>query len=59
MSAKRQIVILQKLTEDKSCTIKQLSLLCDVSYKTVQNEIKNINNIFKRKGFQTSISFYI
>lgn len=56
MTINRQTVILEKLANDHGCTIKQLSLLCDVSYKTIQSDIKYINDIFKRKGSKAFIS---
>lgn len=47
---KRQAVILQKLLKEGGCTIRQLSLLCDVSYRTIQNDIRDINHLLHRKG---------
>lgn len=56
MTINRQAIILEKLVNDHGCTIKQLSLLCDVSYKTIQSDIKCINDILKRNGSESFIS---
>lgn len=53
--ANRKAVILQKLMKDGCCTIKELSLLCDVSYRTIQNDIQDINHLFHRCGSPTKI----
>lgn len=56
MSINRQTIILKKLVNNQGCTIKQLSLLCDVSYKTIQSDIKSLNASFKRIGSKAFIS---
>lgn len=56
MKKNRQVRILQKLMNDSCCTINQLSLLCDASYKTVQGDIKEINQQLKRMHLNTMIS---
>ena len=55
MKKKRENAILMKLIRDGSCTIRQLALLCDVSYKTIQNDIKDINRKLGQNGFACKI----
>jgi lichenan operon transcriptional antiterminator len=56
MNVNRQIIILEKLIKDSGCTIKQLSLLCDVSYKTIQNDIKDINDELKKSKLKETLT---
>lgn len=51
----RKIIILEKMIRESECTIRQLALLCEVSYKTIQSDIHEINQIFLRKGFVSRI----
>jgi len=55
MKKKREHAILVKLKKDGSGTINQLALFCDVSYKTIQNDIKYINQKLKQSGFSCEI----
>ena len=56
MKKNREIMILAKLIRDGSCTIRQLALLCDASYKTIQSDIKNINQKMRLNGFACEIA---
>lgn len=55
MNKHRELVILEKLQKDQVCTINQLSLLCDASYKTIQSDIKHLNDRFYRHHFHSRI----
>ena len=52
----RQITILQKLGEGTEYTIRQLAVLCETSYKTMQDDLWNLNAVLEKKGFQTRIA---
>lgn len=51
----RKIIILEKLMRESGCTIRQLALLCEVSYKTIQSDIHEINQTFSCRGCASRI----
>lgn len=54
MNNKRLVDIIQYINKD-NYTIKKLSLLCDVPYKTIQDDIKFMNGIFSQRGVDVRI----
>lgn len=51
----RSYVILEKLVNEKVITIKQLSLLCNVPYSTIQTDIVVLNRILRQNGYTSRI----
>ena len=52
----RQITILQKLGEGTEYTIRQLAVLCETSYKMMQDELWDLNAVLEKKKCQTRIT---
>ncbi len=48
-------IILNELLQHPFCSIRSLSVLCDVSYKLIQAEIDSLNDFFKQKHYETRI----
>ena len=55
MNIKRINLIVNTLIKNKQTTLNQLSLICDVSVKTIQNDIADFNDEMQRKKFKTRI----
>ena len=52
----RKVIILEKLIKNSECTINQLALLCEVSYKTVQSDIREINQLLGKRRYISRIA---